>query len=639
MSSWAAELDMLSHSRDVLFIQAVGNLNRGHGPQGNPTIEDHLEANRRCPDYLLEASSRLANPAQSLEAITVGAVAIETFRDGNQASLAQATYPSGFTRSGYGLWNSIKPDVVEFGGDYVWDGGNPALLTTPLEVCLPLVRSTLDGGPAVARDVVGTSFAAPRVTHIAGLLESLLPEESSLLYRALIAHSARWPQWAELAPPEDKARLIRLLGYGLPDSERATTNSQYRVTCVTQGAQQIKAGEAANPTTPVVFVTQHSDFESRGKAAELGGHDLIGKPFLALEITVKALTLILHSRLQRHQQSIECTEKDGDKVQPKPSGSNESPTAPSEVRLGRNTIRGGSSRENGKLVAVSVDACGRREAPIPSACSSKSSAQERMLKQNSDAGDIVGDAKATPGDYAEALYRFGPANLEELRGRLQAASETNESTARYELLSEIYIGVHSLVSEARRAELSAFLRLGSAVEALLRKLLERSDFCAPSTFESVSAAFSLFEELCRSKVEPVVDEPPILILVVDDDPIALRGVAGAVQLVFGRPTTADSGEAALAAVAKSPFDLILLDVLMPGMDGFTTCSKIRQTPLNQHAPVVFVTSQSDAESRRQGAAAGGCGFIPKPFLAAELMVTVLTLVLRRRLGELVSSSQ
>ncbi len=245
MSSWAAEIDLLSHSRDVLFIQAIGNLNRGHGPQGNPTIEDHLAAGRTWPDYLLEQSVRLANPSQSLQALTVGSIALETFRDGNRSSLAGATYPSAFTRSGYGLWDSIKPDVVECGGDYAWDGAHPARLTLPPQVCPSLVRSTLNGGPAVARDIVGTSFAAGRVSHVAGLLEALLPEESTLLYRALIAQSARWPDWAEQAPADEKAKHIRLLGYGVPDPNRATSNSDYRVTCITQGNQSIKAGEAA----------------------------------------------------------------------------------------------------------------------------------------------------------------------------------------------------------------------------------------------------------------------------------------------------------------------------------------------------------------------------------------------------------
>jgi subtilisin family serine protease len=64
----------------------------------------------------------------------------------------------------------------------------------------------------MSRDDVGTSFAAPKVSHIAAILQSLFPERSALLYRALIVQSARWPSWAEADPDSDK--VLRLIGYG-----------------------------------------------------------------------------------------------------------------------------------------------------------------------------------------------------------------------------------------------------------------------------------------------------------------------------------------------------------------------------------------------------------------------------------------
>ena len=245
MSAWAAEIDQLSHSSDVLIIQAVGNLERSSRHPNNPGLAEHLNAGRLYPEFLHEPSSRLANPAQSLQALAVGSIALEAFRLGPVASLADAGHPSPFTRSGPGLWDSIKPDVVEVGGDFAWNRTTPALLTTPEAVCPPLVRSTLAGGPAVARDTVGTSFATPRVSHLAGRLEALFPEQPALFYRALIAQSSRWPDWAENATDEQKSGLIKLLGFGIPDHERATANSDFRVTCVTNSVQEIRAGEAA----------------------------------------------------------------------------------------------------------------------------------------------------------------------------------------------------------------------------------------------------------------------------------------------------------------------------------------------------------------------------------------------------------
>jgi len=141
------------------------------------------------------------------------------------------------------MWESIKPEVVEFGGDDVIDGGNPPALTNPPEVCPELVRCTRNGGPPFDRDVTGTSFSAPKVAHIAGHLAALLPTQTTLLYRGLIVNAARWPAWAEAAPVADRPRITRSIGYGIPDFERATENTEQRITLITESTYAIRAKE------------------------------------------------------------------------------------------------------------------------------------------------------------------------------------------------------------------------------------------------------------------------------------------------------------------------------------------------------------------------------------------------------------
>ena len=119
----------------------------------------------------------------------------------------------------------------------------------------------------------------------------------------------------------------------------------------------------------------------------------------------------------------------------------------------------------------------------------------------------------------------------------------------------------------------------------------------------------------------------------DDDPIARRATAGALQLAFGRPENADSGEAALAVAAQKAFDLVFMDIMMPGMDGFEACEKIHQTALNPSTPIIFVTSRNDVDLSDKVRAARGCAFISKPVLAGEIMLTALTFVIRVRLGQ------
>jgi Subtilase family len=244
MSAWAAEIDNLSWQHDILFIVAAGNLPIDNS-LGNSrrSIRDRLQQGKTYPDYLLTDSCRVPNPAQSFQALTVGSVSLQTFRDLSRQSIAQQDYPSSFSCTGLGMWDSIKPEVVEYGGDLVSDGGTQPNLTYPPEVCPDLVRSTLNGGPMSAQDCIGTSYAAPKVAHIAACLAAELPNESCLLYRALIVQSARFPSWVETTN-FDLYHAIRLLGYGIPNLDRALGNSKNRITLIAKGERRIAARQA-----------------------------------------------------------------------------------------------------------------------------------------------------------------------------------------------------------------------------------------------------------------------------------------------------------------------------------------------------------------------------------------------------------
>jgi hypothetical protein len=254
MSAWAAEIDLLCNEYDILFIQSAGNL-RDSNPAPFLGIRELLVNGHSHPGFLAQSTCRVASPAQSLQALTVGSAAYGLYQDDGWRSLASELGDcSGFSRSGLGIWGSIKPEVVEFGGDCMYSQGNPPTLGTPdvaSEFYPELVRSTRNGGPAVARDGVGTSFSAPKVARIAARLQSLLPNESCLLYRALIAQSARWPEWASNLNPEQQAALLKRMGYGIPDLERATANTDYRSTFISRGDREIGTGDCHIYQVPI----------------------------------------------------------------------------------------------------------------------------------------------------------------------------------------------------------------------------------------------------------------------------------------------------------------------------------------------------------------------------------------------------
>ena len=120
------------------------------------------------------------------------------------------------------------------------------------------------------------------------------------------------------------------------------------------------------------------------------------------------------------------------------------------------------------------------------------------------------------------------------------------------------------------------------------------------------------------------------VLVVDDDPDMAAYLARLITHEGMQPETVADGAAALAACAGSPPDLLLLDVMLPGVSGFEVCEHLKADPATALIPVVLVTALEDQQSRVRGIEAGADDFLHKPVRREELVARVKTL---RRLHE------
>lgn len=225
MSAWAATIDTLIHTNDVLFVISSGNISLG-------IVRYFLANGRVYPDYLNDGFCRIANPGQSSFALTVGSVNHADFEDADWIGLGGNERISAFSRIGMGIWNHIKPDVVEFGGGLIADKASSKLVRYNEQTCTETIRSTDGGGNAFAKDAVGTSFAAPRVTSIVAELKKLYPTENSNLLRALVVQGARLPGDAFFTPSLES---IKHFGYGLPSLERVTRNAEQRISYYNTG--------------------------------------------------------------------------------------------------------------------------------------------------------------------------------------------------------------------------------------------------------------------------------------------------------------------------------------------------------------------------------------------------------------------
>src|SRR5580692_6114635 len=123
------------------------------------------------------------------------------------------------------------------------------------------------------------------------------------------------------------------------------------------------------------------------------------------------------------------------------------------------------------------------------------------------------------------------------------------------------------------------------------------------------------------------------ILIVDDDRLNLRILAGILRPDGYSLAEADSGERALEVYAQFRPDLVLLDVMLPGLNGFETCRILHQTYGAETAPVVFITAKSESDDVVEGLSAGGIDYLPKPFRPKEVVARIRTHMHNRLLVE------
>src|SRR5215203_3167048 len=121
----------------------------------------------------------------------------------------------------------------------------------------------------------------------------------------------------------------------------------------------------------------------------------------------------------------------------------------------------------------------------------------------------------------------------------------------------------------------------------------------------------------------------VTILAVDDLPQNLRLLDAVLSPRRYRVLTAGSGEEALAMLPGSDVDLVLLDILMPGVDGYEVCRRIRSTPGIEFLPVVMITASGEQEKIR-AIEAGADDFVSKPFNQGELLARVASLARVKR---------
>jgi CheY-like chemotaxis protein len=203
-------------------------------------------------------------------------------------------------------------------------------------------------------------------------------------------------------------------------------------------------------------------------------------------------------------------------------------------------------------------------------------------------------------------------------------------------LQDLHRRMHFFADHAQLARCDRLFHLATAIEALLFELQERPKNINPSTIQTIHNSLNFLAELAR-QVEPDGEKsfPPtelLAVLVVDDEPLTNRALVHALNRANVKPTSTDSSATALELVQKNHYDLLLLDYMMPGMDGLELYQHLRALPQYRQTPVIFVTSAVDFRQRAQEILNQGNDVIAKPILPIELAVKSLCLLLKQQLA-------
>lgn len=230
--------------------------------------------------------------------------------------------------------------------------------------------------------------------------------------------------------------------------------------------------------------------------------------------------------------------------------------------------------------------------------------------------------------------------IEELPGILAALRESMQSviSERDEMtrLKQIYaLGrrLHALTWSAGIAGLIQISRMSDAVEALVKELYEEPKNVNASTLRTVADGVDVLGFLFEHGAAPEQQIIPAGdVLVVDDEPISRRAIAYALEKARLQSVGAEDPNAALKLLEEKHFDLVILDVGLPGMTGFELCARLRALPKHGKTAVVFVTVLSEFDECAGSKVPAGDDIIAKPFLFIELTVKALIHVLRARLA-------
>lgn len=221
-----------------------------------------------------------------------------------------------------------------------------------------------------------------------------------------------------------------------------------------------------------------------------------------------------------------------------------------------------------------------------------------------------------------------PEEIARIRSECVAFVRTAGLPASKEHLSCLYQQVRLLGARAGLGTCPKIARLVSALEALIYEVISKQWLSSGSIMQTIAQAVDCLDRLFqRGDVHSADESFKAKVLIVDDDPICNFATMAAMKRAKLDAVGTQDPVAALKLAEAETFGLVLLDINMPGVNGFEVCEKLRLLPEYKSTPVIFVTSYSEFQNRAQAVLSGGNDLIAKPIFPLELVLkTVMHLI-------------
>jgi len=282
-----------------------------------------------------------------------------------------------------------------------------------------------------------------------------------------------------------------------------------------------------------------------------------------------------------------------------------------------------------KLIATANDLLVKKQTVVVKPPLAMAPAELKRAEQDLEAVEMSSSIKSR-----QDFLRDAPSIIVDLREFYKAFRQSPDLKARAERLDALYRKVHFVTAITGLAQFHHIALLSGVFEAMLFELQRTPNLITPSSLRTIAMTLDFMGVLFAAAREPAVEEPLFSkVMIVDDDAVTNRVAIFALQRAHLQSSAVKDPLAALKLLAETHYELVLLDIEMPVMNGFEFCQKLRAIPGYEKTPVIYVTIHNDFESRAKSALSGGDDLIAKPFLPIELAVKAVMHLIKSHLPQ------